>query len=154
MHSWGNCKIKNESYIGLVYITAWSLNLDGRKHMIGWKCSIKFAQDVIMTEWKGESSPSTFTKCLMFFVVWRRQRFAPRGSHLSRWAGQDFCLLGEKAVAIKNRKINKRRTMGGSSKPKPCSHGVPPIAPDEKEQYSDGLKDLLKRITQYLEKGS
>lgn len=44
--------------------------------------------------------------------------------------------------------------MGGSPKAKQCSHGVPPIAPDEKEQYSDGLKDLLKRITQYLEKGS
>ena len=37
---------------------------------------------------------------------------------------------------------------------KQCAHGVPPIAPDEKEDYSLGLKDLLKRVTQYLEKGS
>ena len=52
-----------------------------------------------------------------------------------------------------NPTTTSKGTMGGSSKPKQCSHGVPPIDPDEKEQYSNGLKDLLKRITQYLEKG-
>jgi hypothetical protein len=38
--------------------------------------------------------------------------------------------------------------------PSDCLHGAPELKGEQKEEYTDGLKDLLKKVNKYMVKGS